>query len=224
MELRSIDFADPIGGQVIARPGLRLGYEPQFKRLLDVLLATVGLILSLPIWLVIGIAIKLDSKGPVVFVQERVGLHGRTFRFLKFRSMYSDAEERLQDLLAENEASGPVFKIRRDPRITRVGRFIRRTSLDELPQLLNILKGEMSLVGPRPALLRETESYRPSDRVRLEVKPGLTCLWQVRGRSEVDFDTWMEYDREYVGRRSLLLDLEILVRTVVVVLTCRGAY
>jgi lipopolysaccharide/colanic/teichoic acid biosynthesis glycosyltransferase len=138
--------------------------------------------------------------------------------------MYNDAEERLQDLLAENEASGPVFKIRRDPRITRVGRFIRRTSLDELPQLLNILKGEMSLVGPRPALLRETESYRPSDRVRLEVKPGLTCLWQVRGRSEVDFDTWMEFDREYVGRRSLFLDLEILVRTVGVVLACRGAY
>jgi lipopolysaccharide/colanic/teichoic acid biosynthesis glycosyltransferase len=224
MELRSIDFADPIGGQVIARPGLRFGYDPQVKRLLDVILASIGLLLSLPIWLIIGIAIKLDSKGPVVFVQERVGLHGRTFRFLKFRSMYRDAEERLQDLLAENEASGPVFKIRRDPRITRVGRFIRRTSLDELPQLLNILKGEMSLVGPRPALLRETESYRPADRVRLEVKPGLTCLWQVRGRSEVDFDTWMEYDREYVGRRSLLVDLEILVRTVVVVLTCRGAY
>ena len=224
MELRSIDFADPTVGQVIARPGLRLGYDPQVKRLLDLILASVGLLLSLPIWLIIGIAIKLDSKGPVVFVQERVGLHGRTFRFLKFRSMYNDAEERLQDLLAENEASGPVFKIRRDPRITRVGRFIRPPSLDELPQLLNILKGEMSLVGPRPALLRETESYRPSDRVRLEVKPGLTCLWQVRGRSEVDFDTWMEFDREYVGRRSLFLDLEILVRTVGVVLACRGAY
>jgi len=117
-----------------------------------------------------------------------------------------------------------VFKIRHDPRITKVGRFIRRTSLDELPQLINILKGEMSLVGPRPALVRETESYRPADRVRLEVRPGLTCLWQVRGRSEVDFDTWMQFDREYVGRRSLLLDLEILLRTVVVVLTCRGAY
>ena len=129
-----------------------------------------------------------------------------------------------RDLLAANEATGPVFKIRHDPRITKVGRFIRRTSLDELPQLINILKGEMSLVGPRPALVRETESYRPADRVRLEVRPGLTCLWQVRGRSEVDFDTWMQFDREYVGRRSLLLDLEILLRTVVVVLTCRGAY
>ena len=224
MELRSIDFAEPIAGRVIARPSFRLGYDPLFKRLLDVVLATVGLILSLPIWVIVGIAIKLDSKGPIVFVQERVGRHGRTFRFLKFRSMYRDAEERLQDLLAENEASGPVFKIRRDPRITKVGRFIRRTSLDELPQLINILKGEMSLVGPRPALVREAESYRPADRVRLEVKPGLTCLWQVRGRSEVDFDTWMQYDREYVGRRSLLLDLEILFRTVVVVLTCRGAY
>jgi lipopolysaccharide/colanic/teichoic acid biosynthesis glycosyltransferase len=224
MELRSIDFAEPTVGHVIAQPGFRLRYDPLFKRLLDVVLATVGLILSLPIWLIVGIAIKLDSDGSTIFVQERVGHHGRTFRFLKFRSMYSDAEDRLQDLLAENEASGPVFKIRRDPRITRVGRFIRRTSLDELPQLINILKGEMSLVGPRPALVREAESYRPADRVRLEVKPGLTCLWQVRGRSEVDFDTWMQYDREYVRRRTLLLDLEILFRTAVVVLTCRGAY
>jgi lipopolysaccharide/colanic/teichoic acid biosynthesis glycosyltransferase len=224
MELRSIEFIEPTIGQVIARPGFRLGYVPQFKRLLDVILATVGLVLSLPLWLVIGIAIKLDSDGPVVFVQERVGLRGRPFRFLKFRSMYLDAEERLQDLLGQNEASGPVFKMRRDPRITRVGRFIRRTSLDELPQLINILRGEMSLVGPRPALAREVAAYRPADRVRLEAKPGLTCLWQVRGRSAVAFDTWMEYDREYVLRRSPLLDLEILLRTVLVVLSCRGAY
>jgi lipopolysaccharide/colanic/teichoic acid biosynthesis glycosyltransferase len=224
MELRSIDFGEPATAQVLARPRLRLAYDPHFKRLLDVLLAAIGLIVSFPIWLIVGIAIKLDSEGTIIFVQERVGLHGRTFRFLKFRSMYSDAEDRLQDLLAANEATGPVFKIRHDPRITKVGRFIRRTSLDELPQLINILKGEMSLVGPRPALVRETESYRPADRVRLEVRPGLTCLWQVRGRSEVDFDTWMQFDREYVGRRSLLLDLEILLRTVVVVLTCRGAY
>jgi lipopolysaccharide/colanic/teichoic acid biosynthesis glycosyltransferase len=224
MELRSIDFAESTVAPIVAQPGLRIAYDPIFKRLLDVVLATVGLILSLPIWLIVGIAIKLDSKGPIVFVQERVGLHGQSFRFLKFRSMSSDAEERLQDLLAENEASGPVFKMRQDPRITRVGRLIRRTSLDELPQLINILKGEMSLVGPRPALVREAETYRPTDRVRLEVKPGLTCLWQVRGRSEVDFDTWMRYDREYVERRSALLDLEIILRTVVVVLACRGAY
>jgi lipopolysaccharide/colanic/teichoic acid biosynthesis glycosyltransferase len=224
MELRSIDLVEPTVAHVIARPRLRLAYDPAVKRLVDVLLATFGLILSAPIWLLLGIAIKLDSKGPIVFVQERVGLHGQTFRFLKFRSMYSDAEERLQDLLAANEASGPVFKIRRDPRITRVGRLIRRTSLDELPQLINILKGEMSLVGPRPALVREVQTYRPSDRVRLEVKPGLTCLWQIRGRSEVDFDTWMEFDREYVRRRSAILDLEIILRTVLVVLACRGAY
>jgi exopolysaccharide biosynthesis polyprenyl glycosylphosphotransferase len=226
MELRSIDFdfAETTVAPTAARPGLRLAYDPLFKRLLDVVLASLGLILSLPIWLIVGIAIKLDSKGPIVFVQERVGLHGRPFRFLKFRSMYKDAEERLQDLLAENEASGPVFKIRRDPRVTRVGRFIRRTSLDEVPQLINILRGEMSLVGPRPALVREVATYRPDDRVRLQVKPGLTCLWQVRGRSEVDFDTWMQYDREYVERRSATLDMEIIVRTVFVVLACRGAY
>jgi lipopolysaccharide/colanic/teichoic acid biosynthesis glycosyltransferase len=224
MELRTIDFGDPAYVQVATRPGFRLAYDPHLKRVLDVLLAAFGLLLSLPIWLIVGIAIKLDSPGPIVFVQDRVGLNGRPFRFLKFRSMYCDAEERLQDVLAMNEAQGPVFKIRRDPRVTRVGRLIRRTSLDEVPQLLNILKGEMSLVGPRPALVREAEQYRPIDRVRLDVKPGLTCLWQVRGRSEVDFETWMEYDREYVERRSALLDLEIMVRTVGVVLACRGAY
>jgi lipopolysaccharide/colanic/teichoic acid biosynthesis glycosyltransferase len=224
MELRATDFGEPTYARVVTRPGIRIAYDPHLKRLLDVLLAAIGLILSLPIWLIVGLAIKLDSEGPIIFVQDRVGLNGRYFKFLKFRSMYSDAEERLQELLAMNEAQGPVFKIRRDPRITRVGRFIRRTSLDELPQLINILRGEMSLVGPRPALVREAELYRPVDRVRLEVKPGLTCLWQVRGRSEVDFDTWMEYDREYVVRRSALLDLEIIVRTVGVVLTCRGAY
>ena len=225
MELRSIDVYEPAAiSTIAARSGFPLAYDPTIKRLLDVLLAGIGLVLSLPIWLAVAIAIKLDSSGPVFFVQERVGMHGRRFPFLKFRSMYADAEHRLQDLMPANEASGPVFKIRKDPRITRVGRFIRKTSIDELPQLINILRGEMSLVGPRPALVREAESYRPSDRDRLLVKPGLTCLWQVRGRADVDFETWMEYDREYVQRRSLLLDAEILLRTVVVVLTCRGAY
>ena len=225
MELRSIDLYEPAAIPTIAaRSGFPLAYDPTIKRLLDVLLAGIGLVLSLPIWLAVAIAIKLDSSGPVFFVQERVGIHGRRFQFLKFRSMYADAEHRLQDLMQANEASGPVFKIRKDPRITRVGRFIRKTSLDELPQLINILRGEMSLVGPRPAIVREAESYRPSDRERLLVKPGLTCLGQVRGRADIDFETWMAYDREYVQRRSLLLDAEILLRTVVVVLTCRGAY
>lgn len=194
------------------------------KRVLDVILATLGLVGTLPIWLCVMIAIKLDSAGPVIFTQQRVGQHGRTFRFHKFRSMYVDAEQRLGEVLASNETDGPVFKMRKDPRVTRVGAFLRRTSLDELPQLINVLKGEMSLVGPRPPLPREVELYRPTDAIRLEVKPGLTCLWQIRGRSQVGFDKWMEYDREYVNNMSILLDLQILVRTVWVVLSCRGAY
>lgn len=199
-------------------------YEALFKRLLDVVLASLGLLGSLPLWLVVVLAIRLDSPGPAIFVQERVGRHGRRFRFHKFRSMFVDAEQRLADVLAGNEIDGPVFKIRNDPRVTRVGAFLRRTSLDELPQLINVLKGDMSLVGPRPPLPREVEQYRPSDIIRLSVKPGLTCLWQISGRSNVSFDQWMEYDREYIRNMSLWLDLGILVRTVGAVLSMRGAY
>lgn len=201
-----------------------LRYETTVKRALDLILASIGLLGSLPIWLVIVLAIRIDSRGPAIFVQDRVGIHGRRFRFFKFRSMYSDAEQRLADLKASNEASGPVFKMRRDPRITRVGAFLRRSSLDELPQLLNILRGDMSFVGPRPPLPDEVAQYRPSDAARLGVKPGLTCLWQIRGRSTVGFDEWMEYDREYIRDMSLRLDLSILARTVRAVLSGQGAY
>lgn len=199
-------------------------YQHGLKRFLDVLIATLGLIGSLPLWLAIAVAIKLDSPGPVLHIQERVGLNGRRFRFYKFRSMYADAEKRLESLLEHNEATGPVFKMRNDPRITRVGAILRRSSLDELPQLINILQGEMSLVGPRPPLPREVEQYRLSDRLRLAVKPGLTCLWQISGRSNCSFDQWMEMDTAYVRNLSLKLDLAILVRTVWAVLSCRGAY
>jgi exopolysaccharide biosynthesis polyprenyl glycosylphosphotransferase len=202
----------------------RLFYETFLKRLLDVALACFGLIALLPVWLAIVIAIRRDSSGPAIFVQERVGQHGRRFRFYKFRSMYVDAEERLDEVLTHNEIDGPVFKIRNDPRVTGVGAFLRRTSLDELPQLVNVLRGDMSLVGPRPPLPREVEQYRPSDAVRLTVKPGLTCLWQISGRSNVSFEQWMEYDRQYVRNLSLWLDLSILIRTVGAVLTMRGAY
>jgi len=194
------------------------------KRLLDVVLASLGLVASLPLSLAIIIAIKLDSPGPALFVQDRVGRYGRRFRFYKFRSMYVDAERRLSELQLQNEVDGPVFKIRKDPRISKVGAFLRRSSLDELPQLINVLKGEMSLVGPRPPLPREVEHYRPSDKIRLSVKPGLTCLWQIRGRSTLGFETWMEYDREYISNVSLWVDLSILVRTVWAVLSTRGAY
>jgi exopolysaccharide biosynthesis polyprenyl glycosylphosphotransferase len=199
-------------------------YETTLKRALDMLLAGLGLLATLPLWLVIVVAIRLDSPGPAIFVQERVGIHGRRFRFYKFRSMYADAEHRIAELQSSNEVSGPVFKMRSDPRITRIGFLLRRTSLDELPQLLNVLKGEMSLVGPRPPLPKEVDQYRPNDAIRLSVKPGLTCLWQISGRSTVGFDEWMEFDREYIRRMSLQFDLTILLRTVWAVLSCRGAY
>jgi exopolysaccharide biosynthesis polyprenyl glycosylphosphotransferase len=199
-------------------------YELTLKRLLDVSVASLVLVATLPIWLAIVVAIKLDTPGPAIFVQQRVGHRGRRFTFFKFRSMYVDAEQRLAEVMHRNETDGPVFKIRNDPRITRVGAVLRRTSLDELPQLINVLKGDMSVVGPRPPLPREVEKYRPSDMVRLIVKPGITCLWQIRGRSTIAFDTWMEFDREYVQKMSLLLDLNILVRTVWAVLSCKGAF
>jgi exopolysaccharide biosynthesis polyprenyl glycosylphosphotransferase len=200
------------------------GYEAFFKRLLDLVLASLGLVASAPIWLAIVIAIRLDSPGRVIFVQDRVGLRGRRFRFYKFRSMHIDAEQRLAEVQSSNEVTGPVFKMRRDPRVTKVGGLLRRSSLDELPQLINVLKGDMSLVGPRPPLPKEVEYYQLNDMVRLSVRPGLTCLWQIRGRSTVSFEQWMEFDREYVRKMSLWLDLSILVRTVGAVLSARGAY
>jgi len=199
-------------------------YTSTLKRLLDATIALLVLLATLPIWLVIALAIKIDSPGRAIFVQERVGLRGRRFRFYKFRSMTDGADRMKAAVRHLSEVDGPVFKVRSDPRLTRVGRVLRRTSLDELPQIINILKGEMSLVGPRPALPEEVAQYRPNDLVRLAVKPGLTCWWQVRGRSTLDFDTWMAYDREYVYGLSFLTDLRILIRTVKAVLSCRGAY
>jgi len=199
-------------------------YENLTKRVIDIVLSSLGGIALLPIFLVVALAIKRDSPGPVLHIQTRIGLNGRPFRFYKFRSMYMDAAARRAELFEQNEASGPVFKMRNDPRVTRVGRFLRRSSLDELPQLLNVIRGDMSLIGPRPPLPEEVERYRPSDSERLAVRPGLTCLWQVRGRSNVDFDTWMEYDREYIRRMSVWLDVALLFRTVWVVINGRGAY
>jgi lipopolysaccharide/colanic/teichoic acid biosynthesis glycosyltransferase len=191
---------------------------------LDLVLALLVILATFPIWLAIAIAIKVESKGPVIFVQDRVGLDGQPFRFYKFRSMHQDAEDRRHQLLHLNEVDGPVFKIRSDPRVTRVGRVLRRTSLDELPQLVNVVRGEMSIVGPRPPRPEEVDLYRPSDWVRLTVKPGLTCWWQIRGRSDVDFDTWMEYDREYVHGMSFLTDVRIMLGTFQAVVSGRGAY
>ena len=207
-----------------ARPQRWWSYESTLKRVFDVALAVLGLIATLPICIAIAIAVKLESPGSAIFSQERVGLNGERFRFFKFRSMYVDAEQRRAELLALNESDGPVFKLRKDPRITRVGRFLRRTSLDELPQLFNVLRGDMSMVGPRPPLPREVQEYRPADAVRLTVKPGITCWWQVSGRSDCSFDQWMEYDREYVRTVSFSVDVRILIRTVSAVISGAGAY
>ena len=199
-------------------------YSATLKRLLDFVIASIVLVATLPIWLAIVIAIKIDSSGPAIFMQERVGLRGRTFRFYKFRSMSDGADRMKAGMRHLSEVDGPVFKVRSDPRVTKIGRLLRRTSLDELPQLVNVLKGEMSLVGPRPAVPEEVAQYRPNDMIRLAVTPGLTCWWQVRGRSTLDFDTWMAYDREYVYGLSFLTDVRILISTIRAVLSCRGAY
>jgi exopolysaccharide biosynthesis polyprenyl glycosylphosphotransferase len=194
------------------------------KRAFDVLSSTFALVVFSPLLLATAVAVKLESPGPVFFRQTRVGLNGRPFRMFKFRSMHVDAEERLASLLAQNEASGPVFKMKNDPRVTRVGRFIRRTSIDELPQFLNVLAGHMSVVGPRPPIPAEVKQYQRWQRRRLSVKPGITCTWQVSGRSDISFDQWMRLDLEYIDHWSLWRDVQICFRTIPAVLTSRGAH
>jgi lipopolysaccharide/colanic/teichoic acid biosynthesis glycosyltransferase len=174
--------------------------------------------------ILIGIAIKVNSKGPILFKQMRVGKDGRKFILYKFRSMQEGAHEVRENLNHLNEAEGPIFKIKRDPRITKVGAFLRKTSLDELPQILNIFKGEMSLVGPRPPLPEEVEEYNDYQRGRLAVLPGLTCLWQVQGRSNLPFDRWVELDIEYIRNQSLWLDFKILLKTIPAVIKGTGAW
>ncbi len=193
------------------------------KRTIDVTLALAGILLLSPLLASVALAVKLTSRGPVLFVQQRVGLHQRTFRLLKFRSMVADAEERKRGLAHLNEHEGPVFKIRDDPRVTPLGRWLRRTSIDELPQLWNVLAGDMSLVGPRPPLPEEVDEYDWAFHRRLSVKPGLTCIWQVSGRNGIPFGQWMTMDDEYVENWSLWLDLRILLKTVPAVLSSRGA-
>lgn len=183
------------------------------KRFLDIIGAICGLLFSSPILLPIVIAIKLESDGPVIFSQTRIGKDGKKFKMYKLRSMVVNAEELKKDLYNKNEMSGPMFKIKDDPRITKVGRFIRKTSIDELPQLFNVLKGEMSLVGPRPSLPKEVKQFDEWMLKRLSIKPGLTCYWQVMGRNNIDFEDWMKLDIKYVENRSLILDLKLIFKT-----------
>lgn len=210
-------------GQVVVLSPQRNSYDLGLKRTLDVVVSTLALLVASPIMAACALAIKAEHPtAPVVFRQRRVGLHGRQFTCFKFRSMVPDAERRRETLLARNEMNGPVFKIRDDPRITRVGRVLRKFSLDELPQLWNVLRGDMSLVGPRPPLPDEVREYQPDFRRRLAFRPGLTCLWQVSGRNAIDFERWMQLDLQYVDNWSLGLDLVILLKTIPAVLFGSG--
>ena len=185
------------------------------KRLIDIVGSLCGIILLSPLFLIVAILIKLeDPKGKVFFAQERNGRYPKTFKMYKFRSMVHNAEELLKDLMDRNEQTGPVFKINDDPRITKVGKVIRRTSIDELPQLFNVLKGDMSLVGPRPPIPHEVDQYNSYQMQRLAVKPGLTCIWQVSGRNNIGFDEWVEMDIEYIKTRNLWLDIKLIFKTV----------
>jgi exopolysaccharide biosynthesis polyprenyl glycosylphosphotransferase len=200
------------------------GWPLVFKRLLDIIVSSILLIPLAPIFLIVAILIKFDSPGPVFFAQERVGLNKRKFRMYKFRTMVADAEQRQAQLESLNEADGPIFKIKDDPRLTRLGKFLRKASIDELPQLLNVLKNDMSLVGPRPLDLRDYNGLEEDWlRRRFSVRPGITCLWQINGRSSVSFQEWMRLDLRYIDHWSMRLDLEILAKTIPAVLRGSGA-
>lgn len=201
------------------------GFYPIAKRCIDICAALLGLIVLIPFFLIVAAAIKLeDFSGPVFFKQQRVGKNGRQFEIFKFRSMVCNAEEMKVFLMDQNEAEGPVFKIRSDPRVTKIGRFIRKTSIDELPQLYNVLKGDMSLVGPRPPLPDEVEMYTSYELQRISVTPGLTCYWQVNGRSNVSFAEWVEMDLQYIKQRNLWVDLKLILKTVLVLFGSKDAY
>lgn len=195
-----------------------------FKRVFDILLCSLALILLSPVFLVVAIAVKCEDGGKVFFSQTRLTKNGKQFQMYKFRSMCPNADAMLEALLDENEMEGPAFKIKKDPRVTKVGRFIRKTSIDELPQLINVIKGDMSVVGPRPPILREVEQYTPYQMHRLDVKTGLSCYRECHGRSNIhSFDEWVESDLKYIRERSLLVDLKVILLTIWVVLSGKGA-
>jgi exopolysaccharide biosynthesis polyprenyl glycosylphosphotransferase len=225
MSLSNVDIDDLSGIPLISlRPPSISGGNLALKRATDLVFATLVLILASPLMLVMALLIRLDSPGPAIFRQTRVGRGGRPFTVFKFRTMQQDAEKRQDELTGLNEASGPLFKIRRDPRRTRLGGFLRRTSIDELPQLFNVLRGEMSIIGPRPALPSEVQQYQAWHMKRLETWPGLTGLWQVSGRSELSFDEMVLLDIYYIENWSPLLDLKIALKTIPTTVMGTGAY
>ena len=204
--------------------GAMNGWQVVVKRVLDFILSFVMLLCLLPLLLIASLLIKVTSPGPILFIQDRVGLNKRIFRLFKFRTMVPDAEKKITELEKFNEVSGPVFKMKNDPRITWIGKYLRRSSIDELPQLLNVLKGDMSLVGPRPLPIRDCEGFdKDWQRRRFSVRPGITCLWQIKGRSSISFEKWMELDMDYIDKWSLMLDLKILIMTIPAVLKGSGA-
>lgn len=211
----AVPFETPVPSGVYLRFG---------KRALDVIGAFFALVAMSPVIAVLAVLIKLESRGPVFYRSTRIGKGGRAFTFLKLRSMVKDADRRRQQMQHMNEADGPVFKIARDPRVTRIGKFIRTTSLDEIPQFYNVLIGDMSLVGPRPPIPEEVAQYEPWQLRRLDVRPGITCLWQISGRSRIGFQEWMRLDLEYIRHQSIALDVKILLRTLPAVLSREGAY
>jgi exopolysaccharide biosynthesis polyprenyl glycosylphosphotransferase len=224
-----LERARPLDGQAISDGYLHYHSTPDhssqlaMKRLFDIVSSATAIWLLIPLFVVVMVLIKVTSRGPVFFKQERCGVNGRKFHMLKFRSMVVDAEALKEKLARQNEQTGPVFKMTNDPRGTRVGRFIRKYSIDELPQLINVLRGDMSIVGPRPPLPAEVEKYKAWQRRRLSVRPGLTCIWQVSGRNQITFEKWMYLDLQYIDNWSLASDFNLIFRTVPVVLTGRGA-
>jgi exopolysaccharide biosynthesis polyprenyl glycosylphosphotransferase len=184
-----------------------------FKRMMDIICSVIGIIALIPVFFIVALAIKIESRGPIVFVQKRVGKDGKTFGIYKFRSMVVNAEELKDKLYDKNEMNGPMFKMKKDPRITKVGKFIRKTSVDELPQLINVLRGEMSLVGPRPSIPGEVKHFEEWMLQRLSVRPGLTCYWQVSGRNDIEFRDWMKLDIKYIEERSMLVDIKLIFKT-----------
>jgi len=229
-DLFNLRLAQSTAGEFEGEPVITLytgspdGWQHLFKRTLDVALSLVAVLLLSPLFVLATLMVKLTSPGPALFVQERVGLNKRRFRLYKFRTMVADAAQRQRELEHLNEASGAVFKIRNDPRLTPVGKFLRKTSIDELPQLFNVLKGDMSLVGPRPLPVRDYQGFDHDwQRRRFSVRPGITCLWQVKGRSSIPFEKWMELDMQYIDHWSLGLDFKILAKTIPAVIKGAGA-
>ena len=218
---RSSNWISP-ARPIIWEEGNRSDDYQSLKRVMDFLGALVILVLASPVLLAVLLVLMITTRGKPMFSQQRVGLCGRNFRMFKFRTMRLDADK-LQHLV-QNEKDGPIFKNRHDPRITRLGRWLRKTSIDELPQLVSVLLGDMSLVGPRPPVPKEVAQYKPWQRRRLSVKPGLTCLWQVSGRSDVGFEDWVRMDIWYIKHQTLWTDVKLLVRTPLTVVSCKGAY